>query len=137
MYEVDGSSAMLMMAVGTFISTYMVVVIGIAVLQIIAMWKVFEKAGQKGWKAIIPIYNMVILFKIAGLSPWLLLVYLAGIIPFVGWIAALVLNVVTCTKLSNAYGKGGGFAVGLFFLPTIFYMILGFGKAEYQGVLNE
>ena len=133
MYEFNGTTAMLMMAVGTFLSTYVVIAVAIAVLQVIAMWKLFEKAGQEGWKAIIPIYNMVILFKIIGLSPWLLLIYLAAIIPFIGWIAALVLNVITCAKVANAYGKQGGFAVGLFFLPTILYMILGFGKAEYQG----
>lgn len=36
----------------------------IAILVIVAMWKIFKKAGEPGWKAIIPIYNNYILFKI-------------------------------------------------------------------------
>jgi len=34
--------------------------IAIAVVEIAAMWKVFEKAGQPGWACIIPIYNIYI-----------------------------------------------------------------------------
>ena len=37
--------------------------IAIGVLTIIANWKIFTKAGQAGWKSLIPIYNIVILFK--------------------------------------------------------------------------
>ena len=29
-----------------------------AVLAIVAMWKIFEKAGKPGWAAIIPFYNI-------------------------------------------------------------------------------
>ena len=41
-----------------------------AVIAIIAWWKLFEKAGEKGWKAIIPVYNTYILFKICGIKNW-------------------------------------------------------------------
>lgn len=105
----------------------------ILVLQIIAMWKIFTKAGQAGWKAIIPIYNLVILYKIIGLSPWLLLVYLASFIPFVGSLAVLVLTIFQDIYLAKSFGKGTGFTVGLIFLAPIFYMILGFGKDAYIG----
>ena len=40
------------------------------VLLIIAQWKIFEKAGEKGWKSLIPIYGQYILFKIAGAKAW-------------------------------------------------------------------
>lgn len=40
------------------------------VLIVIAQWKVFEKAGEKGWKSIIPIYGQYILFKIVGAQNW-------------------------------------------------------------------
>lgn len=105
----------------------------IAVLQIVAMWKVFTKAGEKGWKAIIPIYNTVILFKIAGLSPWLVLVYLAMFIPVIGSLVALGLTIYLAYNLAKSFGKGGGFTVGLILLAPIFYMILGFGSAKYVG----
>ena len=116
---------------GAFMGIFMIVAFVILAVQIIAMWKLFTKAGQKGWKSIIPIYNMVILFKIAKMSPWLLLLYLATFIPVVGWIVIIALNAYFAYKLAKAFGKDGGYAVGIFFLPVIFYMILAFGKAEY------
>lgn len=116
---------------------YAIIVLAIVIVQIIAMWKIFTKAGEKGWKAIIPIYNAVILFKISGLSPWLILVFLAAIIPFIGWIAPIALNAVLCYKLAKSFGKDGGWAVGLYFLAPIFYMILGFGNSEYVGPAGE
>ena len=38
----------------------------LAIFQIAAMWKVFTKARQPGWAAIIPIYNMYVMTKIGG-----------------------------------------------------------------------
>lgn len=111
------------------LGTYSIIVLVWAILQIIAMWRIFQKAGEAGWKSIIPVYNLVILYKISGLSPWLILLFL---IPFVGWIAAFVLSIIQNVKLAEVFGKSGGFAVGLIFLQPIFYMILGFGRAEYQ-----
>lgn len=122
---------------GAALMVYMVIIIAIAVIQIVAMWKLFNKAGEKGWKSIIPIYNMVTLFKISGLSPWLILVYLAAIIPFIGWIAPIAMTAVLAYKLAKSFGKDGGWAVGLYFLPSIFYMILAFGKSEYVGPGGE
>ncbi len=127
--------------VGTAIAGIMLFVsliaLVIGIIQIIAMWKIFTKAGEKGWKSIIPIYNFVILFKISGLSPWLILVYLAAIIPFIGWIAPTAIAALLSYKLAISFGKDGGWAVGLYFLPSIFYMILGFGKSEYVGPNGE
>ena len=37
-------------------------------LMVIASWKIFEKAGEAGWKSIIPIYNVYILFKIVRIN---------------------------------------------------------------------
>lgn len=120
-------------ALGGVLAVYSVIVLAIAVVQLIGMWKVFTKAGEAGWKCLIPIYNIVILFKISGISPWLVLCYLLAIIPFVGWIVMLGLQIYLSINLSKAFGMGSGFAAGLFFLAPIFTCILGFGKAEYQG----
>lgn len=118
---------------GAMMGVYIIIALVISVLQIIAMWKIYTKAGEKGWKSIIPIYNLVILYKICGLSPWLLLVYFASIIPIIGPIAILVLTIYMLYCLAKSFGKSGGFTVGLLFLSTIFYMILGFGSAQYVG----
>lgn len=132
-YDVAAASTAILGA----LMVYMVIILAIAIVQIIAMWKIFTKAGEKGWKSIIPIYNFVVLFKISGLSPWLILVYFAAIIPFIGWIAPIALNAVLAYKLAKSFGKDGGWAVGLYFLAPIFYMILGFGKSEYVGPAGE
>ncbi len=120
-------------AIGAFFGAYLVVFLVVAVLQIIAMWKIFTKAGEKGWKAIIPIYNTIILFKISGISPWWILLYLTAFIPFVGPVAILVLTICQANGLAKSFGKDIGYTVGLLLLAPIFYMILGFGNSEYSG----
>lgn len=118
---------------GAFLGIIIVISLVIGILQIIGTWKVFTKAGEKGWKCLIPIYNIVILFRISGLSPWIIFGYLAGIIPFVGWIVCLGITIYQCNSLAKSFGKDVGYTIGLLFLPTIFYMILGFGNAQYIG----
>ena len=120
-------------ALGAFLGVVLVIGLVILILQIIGMWKVFTKAGEKGWKSIIPIYNAVILFKISGLSPWIIFGYLAGFIPFIGWIVCLGITIYQCNSLAKAFGKDVGYTIGLLFLPTIFYLILGCGQAQYVG----
>ena len=117
-----------------FLSTYLIVILVVAVLTIIAQWKIFSKAGKPGWASIIPIYNIVVLFQIVGLSPWLILL---NLIPFVGQIAFGIILIVSRFKLAKAFGKDIGWGFGLWLLPTIFDLILGFGSSEYVGVDSE
>ena len=98
----------------------------IALLIIVAMWKVFTKAGQPGWASIIPIYNLYIWCKIVGRQWWWILLML---IPLVNFIICIIL----CIDLAKSFGKGVGFGLGLAFLGIIFFPILGFGSAQYQG----
>lgn len=136
-YATDTAAATGLGAIlGAFLGIILVIGLVVAIIQLAGMWKVFTKAGEKGWKCIIPIYNLVILFRISGLSPWIIFGYLASIIPFVGWIVCLGITIYQCNSLAKAFGKDVGYTIGLLFLPTIFYMILGFGKAEYVGKGN-
>ncbi len=96
------------------------------IFVIAAMWKVFEKAGQPGWAAIIPIYNIYIMTKIAGKPGWWVLMFL---IPFVNFIFAIWLY----NMISKSFGKDEGFTAGLVILGVIFWPILGFGSAKYLG----
>ena len=97
----------------------------IYVIVVVALWRVFAKAGWLGILAIIPIVNMFILVKIAGYSAWLGLLYF---IP----IANLVLAIIVAIKVGERFGKGGAFSFFLLFLfPFIGYLILGFGDARY------
>lgn len=132
-YTADMPATTATATLNAMLGTYSAIAIAFYVLLVIAQWKIFTKAGEAGWKSLIPVYNMVVLYKIIGLSPWLLLIYLTGIIPILGYIAILVLSVISMVKLGQAFGKGAGFIVGLVFLTPIFQMILGFGSAEYVG----
>ena len=99
--------------------------LAIVALFIAAFWKVFTKAGQPGWAAIVPIYNVYIMLKIAGRPGWWLLLFL---IPLVNFIIGILIAI----DIAKAFGKGTGFGLGLAFLGFIFYPILGFGSATYQ-----
>ena len=121
----------------SLISTYSLIILAFYVLIIVAQWKIFTKAGQEGWKALIPIYNVVVLYKIIGLSPWLLLLYLLSVVPVVGWIISIALSIVSTVKLAKAFNQSTAFIFGLLSLSPIFQMILGFGKAEYVGPENN
>ena len=120
-------------ALGAMAGIYLTLICVIALLQIIGMWRIFTKAGQKGWKSIIPIYNIVVLYKIIGLSPWLILLYLTLWIPFVGFIVSVVLTIYQANSLAKSFDKDIGYTIGLIFLPPIFYMILGLGNSQYVG----
>ena len=95
----------------------------VGLISIIGQWKVFEKAGQPGWAAIIPIYNIYIMTKIGGKPGWWTILCL--LLPFfVIWIFNMI---------SKSFGKDEWFTAGLFFLGFIFWPILGFGDAKYEG----
>jgi len=96
------------------------------ILMIAAWWKIFSKAGQPGWAAIIPIYNWIVWCKIVGRPWWWILLLL---IPFVNIIILIILMI----DLAKSFGKGVGFGIGLILLAVIFFPILGFGSAQYQG----
>ncbi len=94
------------------------------VIVIVGMWKVFTKAGQPGWAAIIPFYNLyVLVIEIAKKDiVWFLLsifIPFAAIIPFM--------------EVAKKFGKSEVYGIGLYFLPFIFFPMLGFGDARYQG----
>lgn len=100
--------------------------LAVLVAVIAGCWKMFVKAGQPGWAAIVPIYNIYCLCKIVGRPGWWVLLFL---IPFVNVVIAFIISI----DLAKSFGKSVAFAVGLFFLSAIFYCILGFGSAQYQG----
>ncbi|MEM1027418.1 MAG: DUF5684 domain-containing protein [Planctomycetota bacterium] len=103
-----------------------VIYLAIIVFVLAGLWKMYEKGGQPGWAAIVPIYNIYILCKIVGRPGWWIILMF---IPFV----SLIIWIVISSDLSKSFGRGIGTTLGLIFLGFIFLPILGFGKAEYQG----
>src|SRR5262249_21381522 len=77
-------------AAGAFFLVYLMTVLLIGVATAAGMWGVFAKAGEPGWAAIVPIYNVVVLFRITGLPVWYIVLLF---IPCLGAIASLVFSV--------------------------------------------
>jgi len=111
---------------GLFAGTYSLVVIIWVVIVIASMWMIFSKAGQPGWAAIVPIYNYYILLKVVGRPGWWVILLF---IPIVNFVIALMVTY----ELAKVFGKGMGYFLGLLFLGFIFYPMLAFGSAQYQG----
>ena len=107
------------------------------VLQVIAMWKIFNKANVSGWKSLIPIYNYYILCKIVGYSFWIIVFSIIILfIPIIGTLIGLLLLGISVLlvnyKLSKRFGHGILFTIGLLLFSPLFYLILGFGKSKYR-----
>ena len=103
-----------------------IIYLAIIVAVIAGWWQIFTKAGEAGWKAIIPIYNIIVLLKIVGRETWWVILLLIPIVNFVVWIIVGV-------DLAKSFGRGTGFGIGLAFLGFIFAPILGFGSDTYRG----
>ena len=102
--------------------------LAVVVLMLASMWVVFTKAGKPGWASLIPFYNAYVMLQIAGKPGWWLILLL---IPIVNLIIAIIAYI----ALAANFGKGTGFAIGMIFLPFVFFPMLAFGDAKYVPVL--
>ncbi len=102
------------------------VLLGLAftVFLIAGIWKMFEKADQPGWGILVPIYNLFLIVRVAGLPGWMFLLLL---IPVLNFVAIVIVSL----ELGKRFSKGVGFTIGLIFLPAVFYALLGFGSDVY------
>ena len=127
----------------------------IYIIGVIGMFKVFEKCGLEGWKAIIPFYSdyvfsdkvwipkYVVYFWIAGIANLVivspmskaggLIGILFSLVGIILWLFFIVVRGRFCYWVAKTFGYDIGFTVGLFILPFVFYLILGFGDAKYRG----
>lgn len=145
---------------GGAISLTLILSLVILVIDIIAWWKIFEKAGLKGWKSLIPIYSQYCLYRISGMSGWWcffpvipsMLFSIAGVnltaenVTFTDtqmgnplvWIAiilsivAAIVSIVQVVKIAEGFKKGTGFKIASVFFSPITYLILAFGKDKYN-----
>lgn len=117
------------------------IALAVGIFLIIAQCKVYKKAGEAWWKALIPVYSTWINAKISGLAWWWcpIFVGIAALATFdnISAVAGSALLVVMFNfnyNLSKKFGKSNGFAVLLTILPIIGVPILAFGSAKYQDV---
>lgn len=136
------------------LAVYLVISIVWYVIMVIANWKIFTKAGEAGWKSIVPVLNSYVLFKIAWNVKmfWIMFGTLiagsvctaivgdqGGFLAIVGAVfslASCVIGIMAVHKLSKSFGHGIGFTLGLLFLSPIFTLILGLGSSEYIGPME-
>lgn len=107
-------------------AVFWIVCLAIAVFYIASFWTIYKKAGQPGWAALIPIYNMVVLHQITGKPIWWVILYFVPVVN-------IVISIIVTHALSVCFGKGVGFTLGLIFLGFIFYPILAWSDAQYLG----
>lgn len=104
-----------------WIIAYLVFIVAL----VVAHWKIFEKAGEKGWKSLIPVWSTIVILRIVGFSPWFILLFLVPIVNF-------VFIVVVAYRVAKAFGYGVGMTI-LEFVFGIGALIIGFGESKYLG----
>ena len=95
-------------------------------LSFLIIWisyiKIFSKAAQSWWKALIPFFNLFIFTKIVEKPLWFFVLYL--VLPIGYFLSAF--------QIAKSFGKNIIFSIGLIFLPIVFFPLLAFGKSEYK-----
>lgn len=144
------------LALGAMTVAVSAIVLILYILFVVGLWKIFVKAGEKGWKAIIPIYNVYVMFRMFWNTKmfWILLGVsfgagiLAGLfggdpnnmnlfgslIILAASIFELVVDIMLDNRMSKSFGHGVGFTLGLIFLPFVFTIVLGFGGDKYKKI---
>ncbi len=108
------------------IRKFMIISLIISLLMIVSTWVIFEKAGDAGWKSIVPIYNCYVLMEVSGCPGWWVVLMFIPIVNMVFFLLAML-------SLAGKFGKGALFGVGLWLLPMIFLPWLAFDGSQYEG----
>ena len=120
----------------------------ICLITLVGLYKVFERLGEKGWKAIIPIWNGYIMYKIAGMKNWF---WWSILIAVIGWIIAGfvtaytneivlatsaivgIIAIVAAFKLPRKFGWGVFTSILYVLFTPICQLVLAFGSSKYEG----
>lgn len=150
-YSTAGVAGGLIAGIMMFIVVIIIISLVIETLKLIGTWKMLTKAGESGWKSLIPFYNQWTLCKVAGISPYWVLemiivsmlnAVLNGILgsPVISGILSLIVYantiyfwVILSISLAKSFGKDTGFGVATFFFSFITYPMMGMGSATYVG----
>ncbi|MBI4947704.1 MAG: signal peptidase I [Bacteroidetes bacterium] len=99
---------------------YLIIFLFTVLIPFAGLYKIFEKAGYKGWMALVPIYNYTIWLRIINKPKWWIVLL---IIPFINWIVLLLMR----AELANRFDKTS-FAhhLAAWLLPFLYLPYLGF-----------
>jgi len=89
------------------------------------VWQMYIKADEPGWACLVPVYQSMVMARMAHKPAWW------GLLLYVP-VVSLVIWVLISLELAKAFDRGTDTAIGLILVPPVFFCILGFGDAEYK-----
>ena len=103
---------------------YLIVTAIFFILSVAGLWGIFEKAGEKGWKVLIPFYNWYVWLQIIRKPLWW---YIFLLVPFINVfvILLMIVEVLKCFRKHGLLDQALGVLFPFFYLPW-----LGFSKKE-------
>lgn len=107
------------------IKTVIIVIIVLFIYGTILRAIIYKKAGENPVAAFIPVYRQIVMYRICELSLGYMLLWL---LPVIGWILMIIVSLMKRIYLSQSFGKGVWFGIGLIVFPPIFQSILAFNK---------
>ena len=122
-----------------------ILAISVIIFYMVILWKFAVKTGRPGWSLYIPIYSNFVWCSIAGMDTvWCILSFAPTIvtkmypgnigISIISGVFSMIISFCFCHSLANRFGKGIGYAIGLFVLNPIFLAILTLNKrCIYRG----
>jgi hypothetical protein len=97
-----------------------------AFVIVISLWRIFENVGIPGWAAIVPFYNLAMVYRVVGRPPrqsWFLLVPVLNVLLYIRLMS----------ELSRAFGGDRIFTLVLVVSPYMGFPMLAFSrKANYR-----
>ena len=109
----------------TVMSFLILPLIIVGLVMVVSGWKIFVKAGREGWESLVPFLNIFRYVQIARMPVWSVVFCF---LPMLNIMFPLWMSY----ALAKSFNKSTGFALGLIFLPIIFYPILAFGDSTYS-----
>lgn len=121
------SSGDAVLAIGMMLFLGVVILVAY-VVTVIAMWRLFAKGGEAGWKALVPIYNQWIFLRLGNQAGWWAIV---SLVPFLG-ILGYVFSVIAAYNIGLKLSKESWWVVLYILAPIVWLYVLAFDKSAWR-----
>lgn len=129
--ESSDSIAGFLAFIGAFYLIFALVFLVFAIVSIIAQWKLYQKAGEAGWKCLIPFYNEWVRIRIAlGRTSvgWFIVSLIPGL--------SIVEHYYVSFYFAKRYSGKDSIALLYFVLPLITALLMAYSN-RYQYIANR
>ena len=142
-------------AATAWLAALMAAGLALAAVEVVSNWRILSKAGEPGWKVLVPFYGSYAYAKAVWMGEAFFVSlalgaassaslgaasaakgYAATALGFAGaaaYVACLLMQVFMLHATSKSFGHGALFTAGLVLLRPVFKLALAFGKDEYLG----